>query len=477
MFKVFKKFSTFQLKLFVVFMVISLLPMYLILNVVLTTTQNFFVEQQKVDYMQEASIISNYISQEEFLKSNNKKIQYLNQYILNRSSSEGYRILVSDSEGKIIADSSETANNKKFVMKEITNALEGESVTEFHKDENALYVSSPVIDKYTSEVVGVVLIVGSVDKIELLLNEVGKNLNDYVAIILLILFTAIFFTIKAILNPLNKIMNVIEKMAKGQFNERIMLKHTSDFYELAEAFNDMADKIQAVEQARDEFVSNVSHELKTPLSSIKVLSDSLLLQENAPKEMYVEFLEDIVSETDRLAMIVNDLLTLVKLDQSNIVLNIEMTFMGDLVQKIIKRLNPLALKKNITIQFNMERDFEAEIDRIKIDLAIANLIVNAIKYTPIDGLVKIQVYRDQNDAYIIVEDTGIGIDKDELGNIFTRFYRIDKTRDRETGGSGLGLSITYSTILLHNGDVKVTSEVGLGSKFIVILPIRYSKEM
>ena len=235
----------------------------------------------------------------------------------------------------------------------------------------------------------------------------------------------------------------------------------------------MTKQLQRVEQSRQEFVSNVSHELKTPLSSIKVLTESLMFQEDVPVEIYKEFFEDINSEVDRLNSIISDLLTLVRLDQREIPLNIQEVNMGELLQGILKRLVPLAKKKSIDLIYESHREVMAEIDEVKLSLALTNLIENAIKYTPDGGRVNVSLQADLQDASIIVADTGIGIAKEEQSRIFERFYRTDKTRNRETGGTGLGLAITYKTVVMHNGSIGVESEEGKGSIFTVQIPLRH----
>ena len=217
----------------------------------------------------------------------------------------------------------------------------------------------------------------------------------------------------------------------------------------------------------------MSHELKTPLSSIKVLSESILLQENVPQEMYVEFLGDIISEVDRMTEIINDLLTLVKLDQKEVPILFTETELNKLVIDIVKRMKPLANEKKIVLHYTFLKEaILADIDKTKFVLAISNLVENAIKYTAEGGSVTITIDSDHQNAFLSVADTGIGIAEDEINKIFERFYRVDKTRNRETGGTGLGLSITHSTILMHNGSIKVTSKEQEGTTFLVRIPLR-----
>ena len=221
-------------------------------------------------------------------------------------------------------------------------------------------------------------------------------------------------------------------------------------------------------------MSNVSHELKTPITSIKILADSLNNQQDAPVELYKEFMADITEEIDREDKIINDLLTLVRMDKSNAALNISTVHVNGLVESVLKRLSPIASKENIEIVYESFRDVNADIDGMKISLAITNLVENAIKYNKKDGWIKVSLNADYKYFYVQVEDSGIGIPKDVQDRVFERFYRVDKTRSRETGGTGLGLSITWDAVVMHNGSIKLESEEDKGSKFLIRIPLGYS---
>jgi signal transduction histidine kinase len=277
---------------------------------------------------------------------------------------------------------------------------------------------------------------------------------------------------QALIVPLRHIMNVVKKTADGYLNDRIALKGHDEYSQLAQAFDDMTEKLEQVDKTREEFVSNVSHELKTPLSSMKVLAESLLLLDKEPDgTMYREFLQDIKSEIDRMTYIINDLLTLVRIDQREQGINIQYTDLNKMVKDIIKRLKPLADQNLIELQLDEAKAVSVEADEMRVSLALSNIIENGIKYTPEGGMVKVTVDSENQNAVITVQDTGIGIMDEEQGKIFDRFYRVDKTRDRETGGTGLGLSISHTAVLSHNGSIRLTSKPGEGSVFVVRLPI------
>jgi signal transduction histidine kinase len=202
-----------------------------------------------------------------------------------------------------------------------------------------------------------------------------------------------------------------------------------------------------LDDSRQEFVPNVSHELKTPLTSMKVLADSLLMQEDAPIEFYKEFMTDITEEIERENKIINDLLSLVKMDKKSSDLNIKSENINELVERILKRLQPIAAQQNVEVLFESFRPITAEVDEVKITLALTNLVENAVKYNKEHGFVKVTLDADHQYFTVEVEDTGIGIPEESYDQIFERFYREDKSHSREIGGTGLGLAITKNVIL------------------------------
>ena len=206
---------------------------------------------------------------------------------------------------------------------------------------------------------------------------------------------------------------------------------------------------------------------------MKVLSDSLLSMEGMPEEMYREFLVDITHEIDRMTGIINDLLNMVKMDRNSAQVNISNVSINDLLEQIIKRLRPIAATRNIELIYESIRPVMADVDEVKMSIALNNLIENSIKYNYDDGWVKITLNADHKFFYVTVQDTGVGIPEDEQDNVFERFYRVDKARSRETGGTGLGLSLTRSAILLHRGSIKLYSKEKEGTTFTIRIPLHY----
>jgi signal transduction histidine kinase len=297
----------------------------------------------------------------------------------------------------------------------------------------------------------------------------------YTLMAAVLVFVLVFFASQLLLEPLKNILRTVQSMAEGHLNQRISVKGKDEYSQMATSFNNMSEKLEQVDKARSEFVSNVSHELKTPLSAIKVLADSIILQEEElPIETYREFLQDITSEIDRMTYIVNDLLELVKLDRREQGIHMQPCELNQMVEAILKRLSPLAEQKRIVLLYEDVRQVTLDADAMKLSLAISNIVLNGIKYTPAGGTVKVILDADHQFAFITVHDTGIGIPEEEQSNVFNRFYRVDKTRDRGTGGTGLGLAISHAAVLLHNGNIRVSSKPDEGSVFVIRLPIRRS---
>ncbi len=467
-------YKSLRLKLFVSFIVISFVPIVFFFNTVLISMENYYKLEKEKTLLSSANIIAGHIAKQNYMFDESLRIPFDSE-LKERSDKEGYRIIVLDTHGIVVNDSSKTEIGKTYVIPDVTQVLlkRGHKFT-LNAEEMTAYTSVSIIND-NSKHIGVVLLVASVKDIYSPISKVKRTLWVYTGVTIVVLAFLAFFGSKLLIDPMKKVLKVVQKMSEGHLNQRINLKGGDEFSELADSFNIMAQKLEQVENTREEFVSNVSHELKTPLSSIKVLTEAILLQETVPEEMYREFLEDINSEIDRMTNIVTDLLNLVKLDQREKGLNVKPTDLNGMITDISKRLLPLAEQKEIELTFEEIKKVVIDADEMKLSLAISNLIENGVKYTPNGGSVKVVIDGDHQNAFITVSDTGIGIAEDEQKKIFNRFYRVDKTRDRETGGTGLGLSITHQTVLLHNGSIKINSKENEGTSFIVRLPIHFNE--
>jgi signal transduction histidine kinase len=261
--------------------------------------------------------------------------------------------------------------------------------------------------------------------------------------------------------PIDELSQGISRMTQGDLSSRVTVRGRNEFSQLAEAFNMMCERLERLDQTRNQFVSNASHELKTPLSTMKILSETLLYQEQCDLGVQKEFLADINKEIDRLNTIINDLLTLVHMDDRGVTkLQPQLMSLDKLVQDAARRLRPLAEGREIALDVAVRDQIETMGDPSRLEQVFYNLIDNAIKYTPKGGKVRVEVARAGKKAVVKVIDNGIGIPKADQLHVFDRFYRVDKARSRDTGGTGLGLAIVKQIVLLHEGSVTVTSEEG-----------------
>ena len=449
----------------------GIIPLLLLASTMIHSVQGYFVEERRKELLSQANVISGQLTSSGFLFDEKGRMD-MEELMLTASQSEDYRIMVLDSSCVVIYDTGYENIGKTYLLPEVIQALQDKD-TAREQDNGTVYAAASITGAADRRA-GVVLIVDDMQDVHSTVGEIGSTSYLVLATVVIVVMTIMIAISKAVTEPVKNLIRVIQKMSEGQFEQRVKVSERvhNEMVDLAIACNQMADQLEKVESSRQQFVSNVSHELKTPLSSVKVLSESILLQEDVPKEMYVEFLHDISSEVDRMTAIINDLLTLVKLDQKELPLNFAEGDLNQMLADIVKRLQPLAQAKQITLQTEYLKEIHADMDEMKLSLAISNLVDNAIKYTAQGGTVKLTLDADHQHAFITVADTGIGIPEEEVNRIFERFYRVDKTRDRETGGTGLGLSITHSTIMMHKGSIRVSSKEEEGTSILVRIPLK-----
>lgn len=382
-------------------------------------------------------------------------------------------IMVLDTQYQIVLDTNHS-NAHKYLIHNDVHAAITESSSLMSREKNYIQYIFPIVNE--EEQVQNIVIMTVNTKTATDIENVLKNQSVILVIVFSIIGLLVGFVVSVLsIRDIRRLKRQLKNMKDGLLGQ-VALEHV--FYEVEELTGDINGifaKAQMLEESRQEFVSNVSHELKTPITSMKVLSESLMMQENVPVEMYREFMNDIVQEIDREAQIINDLLTLVRTDKGPDSLNFENVDMNALMEVILKRLKPLAEKRKIEVIYESFREVSADIDKVKFTLAISNLIENGIKYNVDGGWIRVSLNADHKNLYIKVADSGVGIPEDCVEHIFERFYRVDKARSRDTGGTGLGLAISRNIIVLHKGTINVYSEPGKGTTFTVRVPMNYVK--
>ncbi len=437
----------------------------LLMGSIIKSWKSSVVSQRQMEGSRYAHMIAAEISKEEDIHSGTS--YYINSYT---------RVLVLDKEGLVQKDSFHVAEGDRIVNDAFKTALMGESVS---LTEGSLYgVYVPIKEETSGKVIGAVLVLSDMTTLEMEIED-SEDRMILMAVALGIPAIVLFYLIALIsMKPLRKIIYWLQHFSQAEVRKygRPKRKVEDEYTYIVEAVDEATRDFLVMDQSRSEFVSNVSHELKTPLSSIKVLTESLLLQEGVGEEIYREFLEDINSEIDRMNNIINDLLTLVRLEEGEKVLNPTKVSLLELIEVIVKRLEPLGRERNISLLMEECEDLTIEADETKLTLAITNLIQNAIKYNHENGSVTVSCAKKVDAIHITVRDTGFGIEKEHFEKLFDRFYRVDKARDRNSGGSGLGLSIVKRIISLHRGEILVDSTVGEGSVFTIVLPVERENE-
>lgn len=403
----------------------------------------------------------------------------------------GGRLLVLDRDGKVQVDTYAALNGVRVNYPEVANVLVRGDMSDYgvhaldesgeiKKSTNFFfsnaaqstwvgYCTAGIISQ--SDVIGVLLLASPVQAMMQNLYE----LRDQMLLIFVIVagFAIIFCMIfsQIITKPISALTKGIQSMGRGDFSTRVQVRGSGEMRRLARTFNSMSEKIESLDQARNQFVSNASHELKTPLATMKIMLESLIYQPEMESGLRTEFLSDINREIDRLSSIVTDLLTLVRMDVKDVKLSRENMSLAAVVKDTEHLLRPMAEKRRQELILSLQDDCDMYADRTKLQQVVYNLMENAFKYTQEGGTVQVTLQRSGRDAVLTVKDNGPGIAAEHLPHIFDRFYRVDKARSREAGGTGLGLAIVHQLVMLHGGEIHVESEVGSGTQFTVELPL------
>ena len=432
------------------------------------TLYNVYLDEVQTNIVAEAKILASqnqyYLSQSEYQPVRDDFSNQLKEY----SDKIQARILLLDPNLMVLEDSDDRLTNMVYASNDARDSLAGTTVVRVEEESDRLIVAEPIV--YFGETIGVAMVIKPLDELHLRVEEVTSALDIITIFGILIVFVISMMFADLMTKPITELTETFTKMSQGNLQQRVEIHTRDELEKLAAAFNIMSTKLDQVDVQRREFVGNVSHELKTPLASIKLLACSLLGQEENEEALYREFLTDIDHEVDRLNEIIVDLLLLVDLDREKLSLNYRPALLNYLIEQILHRLQPVIKEYGSQVVFTPVDRIQLNCDGKKVEQAVYNIIQNAIKYSAPDGKVDIVLRREGKFAVIEVTDNGIGIQPEGIDHIFERFYRTDKARSRKTGGTGLGLSIANQIIELHQGRVEVESELGEGCVFRIWIP-------
>ena len=447
------------------------IPVFVLRGIVLSSYEKREVARRTAEIQNQCTILCNQLSDANYLTGETSEV--LRSELVQMSNIYSGRIMVIDHDFRIQEDTYDMDKGKTIVSEDVIRCFQGKGTSNYDAKNRYIEVTSPILDRGTEKSVGVMLVSVSTDMIV----DGVQGLDERILVVCLTIgIMAVILAFSAgfvMVRPFQRISNSIAAVTEGYEADYLHEQTYTETMLISDSFNKMLGRMKVLDDSRNEFVSNVSHELKTPLTSMKVLADSLLIQEDVPAELYKEFMGDLSEEIERENKIINDLLSLVKMDKTANTLNIKSENMNILIEKILKRLRPIATTRNIELVLESFRPVTAEVDEVKISLALTNLVENGIKYNKDGGWVHVSLNADHKNCYIEVADSGIGIPESSIEHVFERFYRVDKSHSREIGGTGLGLAIARSAVVMHRGAVRVYSQVGGGTTFTVRIPLTY----
>ncbi|MCD8375497.1 MAG: HAMP domain-containing histidine kinase [Oscillospiraceae bacterium] len=381
------------------------------------------------------------------------------------------RVLVTDTNAMVLYDSAESggAVYRYALLQETRQALSGNTVfySVYQNGQFESRAASPIV--YRNGVIGTVILYEEDAEQAALLQRVQNNLTSLSLVVTAVVIVVSVLLSKAMTSRVSALLKAIGIVREGNYSHRIQLRGRDELAQMADEFNQLTGRLQTTEEVRRRFVSDASHELKTPLASIRLLTDSILQSESIDMDTAREFVGDIGEEADRLIRISERLLTLTRLDAQLEPVRTP-TRLEDVVGRVEHMLRPLANAGQIELTCQLERDCTVEANPDDLYQIVFNLIENAIKYNYPGGQVLVRLWRREGEIFLQVEDTGVGIPEEDLDRVFDRFYRVDKARSRAAGGTGLGLSIVRSMARQYGGAVSARRNQPKGSVFLVRLP-------
>ena len=364
------------------------------------------------------------------------------------------RVMVTDTAGRVLYDTRQQENARGQYAFYCT--FDGEAFLSRG--------AAPVV--YRSQIIGVVYAYQYDAQQGTLLKDLQKNIMTISAVVAVAVIGISVLLSRMFTRRISQLLQAIAKVREGSYSHRAVMKGSDEIAQIAAEFNSLTGRLQTTEEARRRFVSDASHEMKTPLAGIKLLTDSILQTENIDPETTREFVADIGDEAARLERITEDLLRLTRLDSGAMEPAVKVD-VGPVLERAVRMLRPVARERNIDLSWQADPAAIVMATEGDIHQILYNLMENAVKYTAPGGFVHTDVCVDGGQVVMTVADNGMGIPEEDMGHIFERFYRVDKARSREVGGTGLGLSIVGDTVHRRDGQITVAAREGGGTVFTV----------
>ena len=429
------------------------------------TSQRLFYQSKETSMIEKNKLAAAEIANLEVLNNANVAAALSNMEGLTVT-----RLLVTDPAGLTVYDSADSAAVGSYaLLPEIVSAIGGYDVFtwRYHDGSMRSRCATPIVN-YGS-VIGCVYMTESDPDQGALIQSLQKNILAVTVVLELVVIAFSLAFSRAFSSRFRRILASMQIIRKGDYSHKVVMGGKDELAFLGAEFNELTDKLQESENKRSQFVSDASHELKTPLAAIKLLSDSILQNEMDPQTVR-EFVGDIGSEADRLNRMSQKLLSLSHIEGQEDG-DCEIMYMTPTVERVVRMLGAIAQENRISIDLDLAGDSPILILEDDLYQITFNLVENGIKYNVPGGRLTVRLFHDGENAFLQVSDTGMGIPEESLGHIFERFYRVDKARSRKSGGSGLGLSIVKNMVERNQGTIRVESTPGKGTVFTVTFPV------
>ena len=401
-------------------------------------------------------------------------LEVLNNFTVSKAVSEmsslrATRFIVTDQNGISIYDSKDASTLGNYVLfPEVVKALKHNDVFSWN------YQDGVMLSKAATPLFSYGVLIGSVYMTEydtqqgMLIKTLQQNTLTITILLEIIVILFSLISSRAFTRRIRKIMVSMRIIRDGDYSHKVIIRGRDELSVLAHEFNDLVMRLRTSEQKRNNFVSDASHELKTPLAAIKLLTDSIL-QNDMDMDTMREFVTDIGNEADRLNRMTQKLLTLSRIESQSDS-DCEIAYIAPTIERVIRMLSGVAENSSITINADLTDDCPILILEDDLYQILFNLVENGIKYNTPGGRLFITLYRQQDNAVVQIKDTGVGVPEEALPHLFERFFRVDKARSRKSGGMGLGLSIVRNMVERNHGTIHVESIVGTGTTFTLTFP-------
>ncbi|MFD1779343.1 sensor histidine kinase [Fredinandcohnia salidurans] len=379
-------------------------------------------------------------------------------------------VVIMTHNGKVLAKSNELTTPMKQLMERERGPVPFEGMIVEKRWETESYISTVSPIMIGNQLIGHVYMFKSTHSIQMMVSKLKQHFILVGSLTILLTVVTVFLLSKVITLPLIRMKQATKALSRGDFTVSVRHQSNDELGELARSIQMLANDLNHLKQERSEFLASISHELRTPLTYVKGYAD-IARRDGISEEERNKYLQIICEEAEHISGLVKDLFDLAKIDQHTFVIEKERVNLCEFTNKIVKKVHPAFKKKGIQLSHSCPNGLFANIDRPRLEQVVINLLDNSLKYSNRNSRVTLEVEQNQtkNKIVLSVIDEGIGIPKEEIPFIFNRLYRVEKSRSRESGGSGLGLSIVKEIVEAHGGHINMHSELGKGTKVTIEL--------